>query len=64
MGLKYLAKHLLWVGIGLSGLLAMSRLNYRWLQKRHVLIGIVAAVLLVAVLVPGIWAGVRRMREA
>ena len=54
VGVKYLAKHLLWAGIGLSGLLAMSRLNYRWLQKRHVLIGIVAAVLLVAVLVPGI----------
>jgi len=54
VGVKYLAKHLLWAGIGLTGLLVMSRLNYRWLQKRHVLIGIVAAVLLVAVLVPGI----------
>jgi len=53
VGVKYLAKHMLWIGIGLAGLWGVSRVDYRWLERNRWVIGIVGLVLLVAVLLPG-----------
>ncbi len=53
-GVKYLFEHLLWVAIGAAGLAVMSRLNYRRLERRHVLIGAAGIVLLAVVLLPGV----------
>ena len=54
VGVKYLLKHLLWVGIGLAGMTVMSRIDYRDLQKRWVYIAVIGFVVLIAVLVPGV----------
>jgi len=54
VGVKYLLKHLLWVGIGLTGLLVMWRTDYRDLERRWPLIAGLALALLIVVLVPGL----------
>ena len=54
VGIHYLVKHLIWVGIGLAGLLIARRLDYHVLQRFWWLIALGGFVLLVAVLVPGL----------
>jgi len=57
-GVQYLLRHLLWVGVGVAGLVGMSRVDYRRLERWHALIGLAGFLLLALVLVPGI--GVER----
>jgi len=54
VGLIYLFKHALWVTMGIVAMLLVSRLDYHWFEKHQREIAVVALVLLVAVLVPGI----------
>ena len=54
VGVKYLVKHVIWIGIGLVGLWIASRVDYRWLERKRWLIGLAGLILLVAVLIPGI----------
>ena len=49
-----LARQLVWVGMGCAGLLIAYRVNYRKLSDAHFQVLLVALVLLVAVLAPGI----------
>ena len=54
VAVKYLLKHVLWVAIAVAAMVAMSRLDYRRLQRQWWLVGAVGLILLIAVLVPGI----------
>ncbi|OQY99937.1 MAG: putative lipid II flippase FtsW [Candidatus Brocadia sp. UTAMX2] len=47
-------KHILWIGVGSSFLVTMSKIDYHYLQKLSMPILIVSFVLLVLVLLPGI----------
>lgn len=63
VGLGYLVKHVIWIGIGLAGMLVMWRVDFRMLERRWLLVAVVGFVLLAAVLIPGIGAcrhGARR----
>ena len=54
VGVRFLVRHLMWIGIGLFGLVMAWRTDYRKLEKRWMIIAGVALVLLVLVLIPGI----------
>jgi cell division protein FtsW len=54
VGLRYLMKHALWMTLGVIAMLVMRGFDYRRLQKYALPIAVLAAVLLVIVLVPGI----------
>ena len=63
VGIKYLVKHVLWVGVALGGFAVMWRLDYRWLERRHRLIGLGMLALLAAVLIPFIGTEVNGARR-
>ena len=63
VGIRYLVKHIVWIVVAAGGLLAMWQLDYRWLKRKHRLIGVAALVLLVAVLVPFIGTQVNGARR-
>ena len=54
VGVQYLLKHVLWVGIGLCVYFAARRTDYHLLRRYWWLVAAGVGVLLVAVLVPGI----------
>lgn len=54
VGIHYLLKHLLWVGLALGGFFLARRIDYRLLQRYWWVIALGAGILLLAVLVPGI----------
>ena len=54
VGLKYLFKHLLWVSIGVAGLLALRRFDYHKLENWQWPLAFAAVALLILVRVPGI----------
>jgi len=54
VGVKYLFKHLLWIGMGIAAMFYLWRMDYRQLDRRRWLIAALAVALLIAVLIPGI----------
>jgi len=54
VGLRYLVKHLLWLAVGIGGLLALRRIDYRLLERWWWVCALGSLVLLLVVLLPGI----------
>ena len=54
VGVHYLVKHLVWVGLAVAAFFVARRLDYRLLHRYWWLIAAVALVLLVVVLAPGV----------